>query len=148
MNFVAFREKLFTLEKSIAITEPVALQVKRAYWGAPGEAISDLPAVINTLVINNRVLGFGSRRQSVRINIQLLATKARAEDTRSYDIATRFWFAALDAFDGDHTIGGSVPLATLQGADPTVPVLLTHADIAYIGFSGYIELNDIEAFTF
>ncbi len=148
MDFSAFNTQLQIIEKSIKITSPVTLQVKRAYWGAPAGAINDLPAVINTLTEPDRVLGFGSRQQSMRIVVQLLAARARVEDERAAEIATALWFAARDAFDKAHTINGTTTFATLQGAEPTVPVILTHADIAYIGFNAYLTIKDVEAFVF
>ena len=148
MNFTTFWTALETLEKSIKITSPVSLQVSRVYWGAPTKSITDLPCVINALSEPDRVLGFGSRDQRLRINVQLLAAKATVEDERSSLIATAFWYAAKDAFDADITIGGNVSFSTLRGADPTVPVILEHAGQAYIGFNGYLDIQDVEDFNF
>lgn len=148
MNFDTFWTRLKALEEGIAITSPVALTVKRGYWGAPPSALPDLPCVINSLSETERALGFGSRDQSLRINVQLLAAKATVEDERSSRIATAFWFAAKDAFDEDLTIGGTVSLSSLRGADPTVPVILTHAGQAYIGFNAFLDIQDVENFTF
>ncbi len=148
MNFTTFWTKLEALEKTIKITSPASKQVKRAYWGATPQAITDLPCIINTLSEPDRVLGFGSRDQKLRINVQLLAAKATTEDAQSSLIATALWYAAKDVFDGDVTIGGTVSFSTLKGADPTVPVILTHANMAYIGFNAILELHDVEAFSF
>ena len=148
MNFTDFWIALETLEKTIAIASPVALTIKRAYFGAPAKAITDLPAMINALSEPERTLGFGSREQQVRINVQLLAAKATVEDERSSLIATAFWYAAKDAFDKDITIGGKVSFSTLRGGDPTVPVILTHAGINYIGFNAYLDILDVEDFNF
>ncbi len=148
MNFTTFWTNLETLEKTIAITSPATAQVKAAYWGATPQTINDLPCVINALSEPDRVLGFGSRDQRGRISVQLLAARATPEDTRSSIIATAFWQAAKNAFDGDVTIGGAVSFSTLKGADPTVPVILTHAGQAYIGFNAYLDLHDFEAFSF
>lgn len=148
MNFNAFWSKLAALEKEIQITSPVKLAVANTYWGAPPKALSALPAVINALSETERTLGFGSRDQRLRISVQLLAARATVEDERSSQIATALWFAAKDAFDGDTTIGGTVSLSTLRGGDPTVPVILTHAGQAYIGFNAYLEIHDVEAFEF
>ena len=147
-NFDTFYGKLEALQKSIKITSPVTAQVKRAYWGAPPQTLSDLPCVINALAEPERTLGFGSRDQRVRINVQLLAAKATVEDERSSRIATALWFAAKDAFDKDTTITGTVAFSTLRGADPTVPGILTHAGEAYIGFNAFLEIHDVEAFSF
>ena len=148
MNFDSFYTKLEALEKSIKITSPTSTQVKRAYWGAPGKAIADLPCVVNALTETERTLGFGSRDQMVRINVQLLATKSTVEDPRSSRTATALWFAAKDAFDRDTSIGGTVAWSTLRGADPTVPVILVHAGQAYIGFNAFLDIQDVEAFDF
>lgn len=122
--------------------------VKRAYWGAPPTTMKDLPCVINALSETGRVLEFGSRDQIIRVNVQLLAAKARVEDTRSAEIATSFWFAAKDAFDADYNLSGAVSFMTLRGSDPTVPVILQHAGQAYIGFNGYLDIQSNEAFSF
>ena len=148
MNFTTFWTNLKTLEESIAITSPVSKKVKRAYWGAPPETTKDLPCIINALSESGRVLEFGSRDQVMRVSVQLLAAKARVEDTRSAEIATAFWFAAKDAFDGDYNLTGTVSFMTLRGADPTVPVILQHAGQAYIGFNAYLDIQVNEAFSF
>ena len=122
--------------------------VIRAFWGGPPEAIKDLPCVINALSEPGRVLEFGSRDQVMRVSVQLLAAKARVEDTRSAEIATAFWFAAKDAFDGDYNLTGTVSFMTLRGADPTVPVILQHGGQAYIGFNAYLDIQVNEAFAF
>ena len=148
MNFTTFRTNLEALEKSIAVTSPTSAQVKRVYWGAVPKAITDLPAVINALSETDRTIGYGLRDQRLRVNVQMLVAKALAEDERSSLLATALWFAAKDKFDADITIGGSVSLSVLQGADPTVPVILTHAGEAYIGFNAVLEIQDVEEFTF
>jgi len=144
LNFDLFLDRLFTLQRSITITSPVNLTVRRAYWGAPSENITDLPCFINTLSETERVLGMGTRREEqIRINMQLLAARARPEDERSSRIASAFWFAAKNVFDADTTIGGSVVFSTLQGANPTVPVLLQHSNTAYIGFDAVLVVTNI-----
>ncbi len=148
MNFSSFWTKLLALEKAIKITSPTTLQVKNAYWGATPQAITDLPCIINALTESDRTIGFGSRVQGPRVNVQLLAARAGAEDAQSTQIATAFWFAAKDKFDGDTTIGGTVSLSVLRGAEPTVPVILQHAGGAFIGFNAYLEIIDAEAFSF
>jgi hypothetical protein len=150
MNFTTFWTKLQALEKGIAITSPVAKQVKAAYWGGPNQAfdVGDLPCVINALAEPDRSIGFGTRDQRLRVNVQLLAAKATVEDAQSSLIATAFWFAAKDKFDEDITVGGTVSLSVLKGFDPTVPVILQHAGQAYIGFSAVLEIQDVEEFTF
>lgn len=148
MTFTAFLAKLQALQNSIAITTPVVLQVKRSYWGKPSEAISDLPCVINALAEPDRVLGFGSRDQRVRINIQLLAAKAMPENPQSGLIATAFWYAAKTKFDRDTKIGDTVAWSTLRGADPTVPVILECSGMTFIGFNAILDIRDFEAFTF
>ncbi len=148
MNFTTFRTNLETLEKTIAITSPVAMQVKKAYWGAPQQEIADLPCVINALAEPERTIGFGSRDQRLRVNVQLMVARATVENERSSLIATAFWFAAKDAFDKDITFSGAVSLSVLRGADPTVPVILTHGGQSYIGFNAVLEIQDVEDFTF
>jgi hypothetical protein len=148
MNFNTFKTNLTTLETGISITSPAVISVKRAYWGAPPQQINELPAVINALTESSRILGFGSRDQGVRINVQLLAARTNIEDERSSAIATALWFAAKDAFDKDFTIGGAVSFATLIGADPTVPVLLQHSGLSFIGFNAYLDIKDFEKFVF
>ena len=148
MNFTTFWANLETLEKAIAITSPSSSRVKRAYWGAPQQEVTDLPCVINALSETNRTLGYGSRDQNLRINVQLLVASATVEDTHSALKATSFWFAAKDAFDEDITIGSTVSFSTLRGADPTVPVILTHGGRAYVGFNAYLDIQDVEDFTF
>ena len=146
MNFTAFWATLEALEKTIAITAPVALQVKRAYWGAPSQAVPDLPCVINALDETERVIGFGSSREQImRVSVQCLVAKATIEDTRSALSATAFWFAAKDVFDVTPTISGTVSWSTLQGASPTVPVIMTHGGIAYIGFNAVLDVQVVEA---
>jgi len=146
--FDAFWTALKTLEESIAITSPVAMQVKRAYWGAPAQAVTDLPSVINALNASEREFGAGTRDQTLTINIQLLAARATVEDERSSRIATEFWFATQDRFDSDPRIGGTVTWSVLQGASPTVPVILQHAGQAYIGFDAVLTVHIAGAFEF
>ena len=148
MNFTTFLGKLETLQKSIGITSPVASQVKRVYWGAPPQAVTDLPCIINDMTENERNLGFGTRDQRVTVSVQCLVAKALAEDARSSLLATAFWFAAKDKFDADLTIGGTVALAHFRGGEPTVPVLLVVGGQAYVGFDAVLEIQDIENFTF
>lgn len=148
MNFDTFWTNLSTLEKGIKITSPATLQVKSAHWGAPPQALGDLPCIINALSEPERVLGFGSREQTLQINVQLMVAKAETEMTRTSKTATAFWFAAKDAFDADSTIGGTVSLSTLKGASPTVPVILQHGGLAYIGFNAILEVLDVEDFEF
>ena len=148
MNLTSFLSALDTLEKTIAITAPVALSIKRTYWGAPSSALPDLPCIVNAMSEPERILGFGSREQQVHINVQLFAARADIEDAQSALIATAFWFAAKDIFDKSTSIGGTVAWSTLRGGDPTVPVILAHAGQAYIGFSAMLDIQDVEAFTF
>ena len=148
MNFTTFLANLNAIQNAIAITTPVALTVKRSYFGPPSSAMPDLPCIVNTLSETDRALGLGARDQRLRITVQLLAARATVEDTQSSLIATRFWFAAKDAFDADLTIGGAVSLSSLQGADPTVPVILNHGGQAFIGFNAVLEIQDVEAFEF
>jgi len=148
MDFNTFWTELVTLEKKIKIISPVKSAVMAAYWGAPSKALSALPIIINTLSETERALGFGSRNQRLRISVQLLAARATVEDERSSQTATALWFAAKDIFDKDVTIGGTVSFSTLRGGEPTVPVILTHAGQAYIGFNAFLEIHDVEAFEF
>lgn len=148
MDFSQFWTKLQALEKQIAITSPAKPSVKAAYWGAPPKSVADLPCIINALSEPDRVLGFGSRDQRITITVQMLVARATTEDAQSSLLATAFWFAAKDAFDADYTIGNTVPMSTLRGADPTVPVLLFHAGQAYIGFSAVLDIRAVESFTF
>ncbi len=148
MNFSTFWTNLKALETGIEITSPVAMGVKNAHWGTPPKAVTDLPAFINTMTESERILGFGSREQRLRVPVQFLAAKATVEDPRSCEIATAFWFAAKDAFDRDTTIGGAVEFSTLKGLEPTVPVLLTHAGQAYFGFNAVLEILSFKGFTF
>ncbi len=148
MNLTNFLAALQALQNAITITSPVALTVKRSYWGKPQEAPGDLPCIINALAEPDRVLGFGSRDQKVRVNVQLLAARATVENTRSALIATAFWYAAKDKFDRDISIGGTVAWSTLRGADPTVPVILELGGQAFIGFNAILDIQDVESFTF
>lgn len=148
MNFTAFRAALEVLEESIVITNPVSAKVKRAYWGATSEAMSDLPCVINAWTESERTLGFGGREQKGRVNVQLLVAKAMAENTRSALIATAFWFATKDIFDKNTNIGGTISWSTIRGGEPTVPVILTHAGQAYIGFNAYLDIQSVGEFDF
>lgn len=145
MNFAAFWNALRTLQNSIAIVTPVTMKVKRSYWGAPSSMMTDLPAIINAMTDANRMLGLGVRRQErYQITVQLLAGLATPEDERTAHIATEFWFAAKDRFDADPTLGGVVVQATLQGATPTVPVVLTHGGKGYIGFDALLDILHVE----
>lgn len=146
MTFQAFWAALQSLEQSIAITSPVAMQVKRAYWGAPTGQALDLPCVINALSEPERTIGLGGRRhERMTVTVQLLAARATPEDERSSIIATEFWQAAKGAFDADATIGGTVMHAVLRGGSPTVPVVLQHAGQAYIGFDAALEIQDVRS---
>ena len=145
MNFDAFLDKLILLEKTISIASPITSTVNRVYFGAPAKAITDLPCIINALAEPDRTLGMASRREEkYRINVQLLAAKATAEDERSSRIAAAFWFSAKNVFDADPSICGTVMFSTLRGANPTVPVILTHAGASYIGFDAFLEVQNIE----
>ena len=148
MIFSTFWTQLKTIEEAITITSPVSLKVKKAYWGAPALALPDHPAIFNTLTEPDRILNFGSRDQRMSIDIQLLVNVAPSEVERTSEIATAFWFAAKDAFDKNTTINSTVSFSTLRGGNPTVPVILTHAGIAYIGFSGTLDIHDARKFTF
>jgi len=145
LNFDQFLDALFALERTISITSPVAMTVRRTYWGAPTDSITDLPCIINTLAETDRTLGMGTRREeNFRIIIQFLAVRAMPEDERSSRIATAFWFAAKNAFDANTTISGTVTFSTLRGADSTVPVILQHGGLAYVGFDGFLEAQNVQ----
>lgn len=149
MNFTTFWTAIETLEKSIAITGPVPMQVKRAFWGAPSQDINDLPCFINAMSEPERSLGFGNQRnQRVRISIQLLVSKSPVDNAQSSLLATAFWYAAKNAFDRDRKIGDTVALSTFRGEEPTVPVLLQHGGHQYIGFNAVLEIHDVEQFEF
>ncbi len=148
MNFSTFKTKLDALQKTIAITSPVSVAVKRVYWGAPAGSVMELPCIFNALTEPDRTLGFGSREQGPRITVQCLVQKATIEDEAASLRATALWYAAKDKFDKDYTIGGTVSFATLKGGNPTVPVILTHAGEAYIGFDAVLEILDVTSFTF
>lgn len=153
MIFNEFWDNLKRIEEGITIHKPVPLKIVKAYWGAPPQAIPDVPVMLNGLCEPERTLGFRSREARMRINIQLLAARARVEDDRSSLIATAFWFAAKDIFDKDPTIGGTVSFATLKGVDPrgydpTVPVILSHSGQAYIGFNAALDMHVFEDFKF
>jgi hypothetical protein len=91
MNFTSFWTALETLEKSIAVTSPSAKHVKAAYWGGPSQSFAppDLPCVINSLSESNRTLGFGSRDQGLRVNVQMLVADATIDDPAASMLATR-----------------------------------------------------------
>lgn len=145
MNLDLFLDRLNTMQRSISITTPVVMTVKRIYWGAPSGAISELPAIINTLSETERTLGMGARKESrYRVSVQMLVARATPEDDRNNRLATNFWFAAKHAFDADRTIGGTVTFATLLGANPTVPLLLQHGGQAYIGFDAFLDIQVFE----
>jgi hypothetical protein len=148
VTFDTFLTKLQALQKAIKITSPAGVQGKETYWGATMQAITDLPCIVNALTESDRVIGFGTRDQKLRVNVQCFVAKAETEPARSSRIATALWFAAKDAFDKDITIGGTVSLSVLRGGEPTVPVILTHAGQAYIGFDAYLDIEDVEGFTF
>lgn len=148
MNFTTFWTQLALLENGISITAPLAVSVKRAYWGAPSQGVTDMPCVINALSEAERTLGFGGREQRVAVNVQLIVARTTIEDQRSAEIATAFWFAMKDKFDKDTGIGGSVAWSTLRGSDPTVPVILEHAGQTYIGVSAVLDIHDVEEFSF
>jgi hypothetical protein len=150
VTFTTFWTRLKALEKTIQVTSPYSAQVQDAFWGGPPQStdVVDLPCVINSMTESGRDLGFGARDQDLRISIQLLAAKIGIEDDRSGLLATAFWFAAKDAFDADQTIGSTVSLSVLRGGDPTVPVVLQHGGVGYIGFNAVLEIKDVEAFTF
>lgn len=148
MNFTSFQGKLEILQKTIAITSPAAATVKRVYWGAPAGSVLELPCIFNALTEPDRTLNYGSRDQKLLITVQCLVQKATVEDSAASLRATALWYAAKDVFDADHTIDGSVSFATLKGGNPTVPVILTHAGEAYIGFDAVLEVQDFESFTF
>lgn len=148
MNFSTFKTELDKLQKTIAITSPVSVTVKRVYWGAPAGSVLELPCIFNALTEPERTLGFGSREQGPRITVQCLVQKATIEDEAASLRATALWYAAKDKFDKDYTIGGTVSFATLKGGNPTVPVILTHAGEAYIGFDAVLEILDVTSFTF
>lgn len=146
MNIELFIDRLHALQRTIAIATPDAQVVKRCYWGAPSTALVDLPAIINTMTEMERTLGMGMRKESAyRITVQMLVARATPEDERSSRLATAFWFAAKNAFDNDRTIGGTVLISTLQGANPTVPVLLQHNGQAYVGVDAYLDIITITA---
>lgn len=147
MNFTTFKTKLETLLKSIAITAPVAAQIKNAHLGALPNALS-LPTARWDLTDNQRQIGFGSRDQRYSVNIQVLISEMGAEDQHSSLKAFNFWSAAKDKFDADITIGGTVSLSVLQGGVPTVPVIIEHGGKAYIGFTAVLDIQDVEDFTF
>jgi hypothetical protein len=148
MNYSTFKTKLLAIETGISITSPTSMTIKRAYWGVPDGSIVELPTVINSMSETDRILGFGSRDQMLRIVINAFVAKVQTENETSCDIATAFWFAMKDAFDGDHTITDTVSMATLRGAEPTVPVLLNYAGQAYIGINAYLDIQQAEAFSF
>ncbi|MDD2252675.1 MAG: hypothetical protein PHQ10_06910 [Dehalococcoidales bacterium] len=148
MDFSTFKTNLGTLVKAVKITTPATVQINRFFWGAPTQAVTDLPAVIGALTESERTLGFGSREQMVRINLQVMVAKASPDNTKNADIATALWFAFKDTFDKSATVNGAVAWSTLRGGDPTVPVILTHAGQAYIGFNSYLDIQDYEGFDF
>ena len=147
MNFATFKTNLEALLESIEIASPVSLRIKKAHCGALPRALS-LPTARWDLTDNQRVVGFGSRDQRYRVDIQVLISEMGAEDEHSSLKAYEFWSAAKDVFDGDITIGGSVSMSTLQGGSPTAPIKLEHNGKAYVGFSAYLDIQDVEDFTF
>lgn len=150
VKFKHFWRELSTLQKSIEIYRPAKVKVKNAYWGAPPQQLipSDLPCFINTMSTPERILGFGTRQNFIRVHMTLLVARATVEDPKSAMIATALWFKMLDVFDGDLTIGGEVSLSGLRGDEPTVPVRLVSAGESYIGLSAVLDIQDVETFDF
>lgn len=147
MNFSNFKDELHKLQKSISISTPVSQQVQEAHWGAVPKSVTGMPIFINNLTETGRQLGFGQRTTDIRVNMQLFVATSRTEEERASEIATNFWFAAKDVFDGDTTINDTVCFSVLQGADPTVPVLFEHGGQAYIGFNAFLNITDNEGFS-
>ena len=148
MIFIKFLKQLEIITKTIKIGKPVNLQVKRLYWGAPTQTIADLPAVIATMTEPERTLGFGSREQIIRVNLQLMVGKSMPDNSTLAEAATVLWFAAKRVFDKNTSINGTVEWSTLRGADPTVPVILQHSGYTYIGFNSYLDILAYGAFDF
>lgn len=147
MDIRAALTNLVALQAGLAITDPVAASIKKAwnYMIPQGGIAPDTPCWMNTWRMERMERGSAVRRQFYTINMQLLVRDADQE--RAADIATAFHVALVTALDGNLTLGGTVKVHTLRGGDPTL-FTMDRAGLSFIGLDEYLDVELWDAATF
>lgn len=140
---------LQSIQLGLAITEPFPLAVKEAYKFVPkANQVISPPAWVNNWTLN-RVDGPGGqyRKQYYTVAMNLYAMPAAPDADIATDVASAFHAAFVDALDLKVNLSGTVSVATLRGADPTLGIL-ERGGVSYIGLSLFLDLLMGEPRTF
>ncbi len=134
--------QLVALESGLAISQPIAATVKRAYTYTPDRqsALPDTPCWINEWAMPKveMLMGNSNADQYYTVKSQLLVLDA--DLSRAADIATAFHVALVTAWEANVFLTNSVSLASLRGADPTL-ALLEWAGLSYVGLNVIWDLS-------
>lgn len=131
-----------TKQAALAITAPLAMQVKKVFLVPPkrSQALNDFPCVINTWKLDNIEWGLdvagGPRHEFYSITVQVFV--ADADLDQGALIASAFLAKYITSIEDDYTLGGLVQQLDIRGGDPTLG-LLEWAGQAYVGLNLYID---------
>jgi hypothetical protein len=151
MDIRSALSELLVIERSLVITDPVNMSVKRVWNYSPpvSVALPDVPAFTNawtmqdytrpTFLVGSQAGAGSSRNQQYAIHMQFYAGLVSAEADRLADIATAFHVAFMDALDAAGNLNGTVMGAVPRGGDPTLG-LLERGGKPYVGLDLYLDV--------
>lgn len=115
LSIGAALDQIIAIQKSLAITTPTALTVKKAFRTVPRQEgnLPDLPAFINVVGQGRETRGpTGQRTHTYDVHMQLFI--GNADTDVGADIALAFHDQVLAAFDGHVTLSGTCTLQSLR----------------------------------
>jgi hypothetical protein len=147
MDIRSALDRIIAIQDGLAITDPIAEDVKKAYKYVPraNVTLTDVPAFTNewTLTSLDRFVSF--RIQNYTVHMQLFVEDADID--RAADIASSFHKELIDALDADIALNNTVTQHSLRGGNPTL-VGLERAGKIYIGLDLFLDLEMKEGATF
>jgi len=135
--------RLVAVQAALAITDPIAAGVARAYPYFPDPQ----KALPNRTFQNEWTMGEVKAEQAVRtlpyqVRTQFLAGEALADAERTEDVATAFWEAYVEAVCASVRVGGAFQglILRLRGAEPTLGRIERNGK-AYVGFESFLAID-------
>lgn len=140
---------LTTLQASLAITDPAAMSVPKAYRYFP-DPQKDLPvrSFLNEWSMAEMSADQSHRTEPYQIRTQFIAGQDAISDVeRAEDIASAFWAAYVEAIASSVKAGGLFEglILRLRGAEPTLG-LIQRGGKSYVGFECFLAVDLMTAF--
>ena len=139
--------QIIILQKELAITAPITMDLEAAYKYVPPAKVQ-IPAnpfFQNSWTLVSEDRNVSQRVQQYMVQMQLLVKDADMD--RAADIATAFHVQAVDKFDAKVDLNGTCSSQTLRGGNPTL-VVITRSNLSYVGLDLFLDVRMVEGKTF